>query len=79
MKKLQQVFSIAGYNFRLWKRNPRILVTFALTFVMCFLLSDKAVRFAIAHNTTMQMVESFIWSFGDSKSILLSSVLLVMF
>lgn len=78
LKKVQQAFSIAGYNFRLWKKNSRILVTFALTFVMCFLLTDKAVRFTIEHNTTMQMVESFIWSFGDSNSILLSSVLLVM-
>ncbi len=78
MKVLKQPFSIAGYNFRLWRKNPRILVTFALTFIMCFLLTDKAVRFAIAHNTTMQLVETFIWSFGDSNSILLSSVLLVM-
>lgn len=78
MKKLRQAFSIAGYNFRLWRKNPRILVTFALTFILCFLLTDKAVRFAVAHNTTMQLVESFIWSFGDSNSILLSSVLLVL-
>ena len=78
MKNVRQSFSIAGYNFRLWKKNPRILITFALTFIMCFLLTDKAVKFAVEHNTTMQMVESFIWSFGDSNSILLSSVLLVM-
>ena len=78
MKKLRQAFSIAGYNFRLWRRNPRIIVTFALTFILCFLLTDKAVTFAVEHNTTMQMVESFIWSFGDSNSILLSSVLLVL-
>lgn len=78
MKNVRQTFSIAGYNFRLWKKNPRILITFALTFIMCFLLTDKAVKFAVEHNTTMQMVESFIWSFGDSNSILLSSVLLVM-
>ncbi len=78
MKKLHQIFSIAGYNFRLWRKNPRIIVTFALAFVMCFLLSDKAVCFAIDHNTTMQIVEVFIWNFGDSNSILLSSVLLVM-
>lgn len=78
MKPIRQAFSIAGYNFRLWKKNPRILVTFALTFIACFLLTDKAVRFAVEHNTTMQVVESFIWSFGDSNSILLSSVLLVM-
>jgi len=78
MKELRQIFSIAVYNFRLWRKNPRIIITFALTFVMCFLLSDKAVRFAIDHNTTMQIVEVFIWNFGDSNSILLSSVLLVL-
>lgn len=78
MKELRQIFSIAVYNFRLWRKNPRILITFALTFVMWFLLSDKAVRFAIDHNTTMQIVEVFIWNFGDSNSILLSSVLLVL-
>lgn len=78
MKKVRQAFSIAGYNFRLWRGNPRILVTFLLAFIMCFLLTDKAVTFAVEHNTTMQLVESFIWCFGDSNSILLSSVLLVM-
>ena len=78
MKNIRQAFAIAGYNFRLWRKNPRIIVTFALAFVMCFLLSDKAVRFASEHNTTMQIVEVFIWNFGDSNSILLSSVLLIM-
>ena len=75
---MREAFAIALYNFRLWRRNPRILITFALTFILCFLLSDKVVRFAQEHNTTMQLVEAFIWSFGDSNSILLSSVLLVM-
>ena len=69
MKIIKQTFSVAGYNFRLWCSNPRIL---------CFLLTDKSVRFALEHNTTLQLVETFIWSFGDSNSILLSSVLLVM-
>ncbi len=78
MRKIKQAFSISGYNFRLWRDNPRIIVTFALAFIMCFLLSDKAVQFAQEHNTTLQLVETFIWSFGDSNSILLSSVLLVM-
>lgn len=78
MKQIRQAFTIAGYNFRLWRRNPRIIVTFALAFVMCFLLSDKIITFAIDHNTTMQIVETFIWSFGDSNSILVSSVLLVL-
>ena len=75
---MRETFAIARYNFRLWRRNPRISITFALAFILCFLLSDKAVRFAEEHNTTMQVVDAFIWSFGDSNSILLSSVLLVM-
>lgn len=78
MKPLKQALSIAGYNFQLWRRNPRILVTFALTFILCYLLSDKVVQFAIEHNTTMQIVEVFVWNFGDGQSILLSSVLLVL-
>ncbi len=78
MKNIRQALSIAGYNFRLWRGNPRILVTFALAFVLCFLLSDKAITFAQEHNTSLQLVEVFIWSFGDSNSILLSSVLLVL-
>lgn len=78
MTQMKKAFSIAGYNFRLWRGNPRILVTFLLAFILCFLLSDKAVQFAVDHNTTMQIVEVFIWNFGDSNSILLSSVLLVL-
>lgn len=78
MIKSRQVFSVAAYNFRQWHRNPRIIVTFALAFILCFLLSDKAVRFAVEHNTTIQITEAFIWTFGDSNSILLSSLLLVM-
>lgn len=77
MKRLSQAFTSTGYNFLLWRGNPRIIVTFSLSFILCFLLTDKAVRFAVDHNTTLQLVETFIWSFGDSNSILLSSVLLV--
>ena len=78
MTEMKKAFSIVGYNFRLWRGNPRILVTFLLALILCFLLSDKAVQFAVDHNTTMQIVEVFIWNFGDSNSILLSSVLLVL-
>ena len=78
MYKLRQVFSVAGYNFRQWHKNPRIFITFALAFILCFLLSDKAVKFAREYETTMQIVEAFVWTFGDSNSILLSSLLLIL-
>jgi hypothetical protein len=78
MVKLRQVMSVALYNFRHWRRNPRIIITFALAFILCFLLSDKAVRFAKDYKTTMQILEAFIWTFDDSNSILLSSLLLLL-
>lgn len=77
MKMLRQALSVAGYNFRKWHKNPRVLLTFAFAFIMCYLLSEKAVRFAAEHNTPLQALEVFIWNFGDSNSILLSSLLLI--
>ena len=43
-----------------------------------YLLSNKAAAFAANNGTSMQILEAFIWTFGDSNSILLSSMLLVM-
>ena len=78
MYRARQAGAVAAYNFRQWRRNPRIFVTFALAFILCFLLSDKAVRFAREYRTTMQIVEAFIWTFEDGNSILLSSLLLLL-
>ncbi|HEY4032900.1 MAG TPA: hypothetical protein VGL94_02935 [Ktedonobacteraceae bacterium] len=78
MDKIRQVGLVAAYNFRGWHKNPRIFVTFALAFILCFLLSNKAVQFANEYKTTLQLVEAFVWTFSDSNSILLSSLLLVL-
>ena len=78
MFRLSQIFSVAAYNFRSWRRNPRIIITFALAFILCFLLSDKVVRFAKDYKTTMQIVEAFVWTFEDGNSVLLSSLLLIL-
>ena len=76
--KPKQIFAVTKYNFRRWHKNPRIVITFCLAFVLCFLLSDKAVKFAKEYETTMQLVEAFVWTFGDSNSILFSSLLLLL-
>lgn len=78
MNGIRQIWAVAAYNFRQWRKNPRIFITFALAFILCFLLSDKTVRFAVEHGTTMQLAEAFIWTFGDSDSILLVSLLLIL-
>lgn len=78
MNAISQIAKVVAYNFRQWHRNSRIIVTFSLAFILSFLLSDKAVTFAEAHHTTMQLAEPFIWTFGDSDSILLISLLLIL-
>ena len=65
-KNLRQAFSIAGYQLRLWHKNPRIIVTGILAFVLCFLFSGKIVSFAETYELSVQIVEPFVWVFGDA-------------
>lgn len=51
---------------------------FCLSIILCFLLSNKAVKFAQEYETTMQIVEAFVWTFGNANSIMLSSLLLLL-
>lgn len=78
MYKLRQVFYTALANFRRWRRNPQILLAFGLAFIVCFLLSDKVLVFAETHDTILQAVEPFIWTFGDADSVLIVSLLLLL-
>jgi len=78
MRFFRQTLAVAGYNFRQWEKNPRIVIVFLLDFILCFLLSDKVVSFAMAHEKTTQLAEAFVWTFGNSSSILLNSVLLIL-
>lgn len=77
-RAIRQTFMIAGYNYRQWKKNPRILMTFALSFTVCFLLSDKALDFSAGYAKSMQAAEPFIWTFGDAGSIMIISMLLIL-
>ncbi len=78
LNDLRQVRSVVSYNFRMWRGNARVLLTFALAFILCFLLSDKAASFAYDMGTTMQAFEPFVWTFGDANSVLLISLLLIL-
>ena len=78
MRKLKQIFMISNKNFRMWKSKPSVFMTFALGFIIAFLLSDKVVGFASLHGTYLQCMEAFIWTFGDSVSIMLISLCLLL-
>lgn len=78
MYKFRQVLRITLYNFEGWKRSPRVILTFILAFVLCLMLSDKTVSFAKDYGTIVQILEPFIWTFGDAGSVMLSSFLLIL-
>ena len=78
MRDIRQTFQLAGQNFSGWKRNPRIVITFLLAFVLCLLLSDEVLSYSLRYETTQQILEPFIWTYGDSSSVMLSSLLLVL-
>jgi len=75
---IKQVFAVVSFNFRDWHRNPRVVMVFVLAFVLSMLLTDKAISFAISYGTTMQIMEAFVWTFGDANSIMISSLLLLL-
>lgn len=77
-KKLRLIKTCAFYNFRLWRGNARIVTVFVLALILCFLLTDQVIGLVKEQGTTIQIAESFIWTFGDSSSILLSSLLLLL-
>ena len=79
MYRLKQVLIIAMENFRRWRRNPQIIMAFCLGFIICFLLSDKVISFAKDSDTVLQILEPFIWTFGDAKSVLIVSLCLLNF
>lgn len=79
MRRISRMILVtAGYNFRMWKKNMRVIAAFLLAFILCFMLTDKLVLFAGEQETTMQLMEPFIWTFGDGNSILLGSMLFLL-
>ena len=68
MRRISRMILVtAGYNFRMWKKNMRVIAAFLLAFILCFMLTDKLVWFAGGQETTMQLVEPVIWSGGVGK------------
>lgn len=73
-----RILSTVAYDFRRWRGNLRIIFTFLFCIILCFLLSNKVTRFADKCETPLQIVEAFVWTFDDSKAIMLASMLLIL-
>lgn len=78
MKNIKQIFLVAGGNYRRWHKNPKVIMLFLMGFVVSFLLTDKVMKFACDWGTFFQLVEPFIWTFGDAQSVLIISLLLLL-
>ena len=78
IEAVKQTMAVVRWNFLGFLKNPRIIITFLFSFILCFFLSDKAMMVAEYYDSPMQAAEPFIWTFGDSTSILLCSLLLIL-
>lgn len=78
MYSLRQILTVTALNYRRWRKNPRIIFVFSIAAILCFLLSDKLVHFAVDNGSPMQILEPFIWTFGDHTSVFLVSLPLVL-
>lgn len=78
MCSIRQIFLVVRSSFRRWRKNPQIILVFVIGFILCFLLSDKVVQFVDKHDSLLQTTEPFIWTFGDAKSVLIISLLLLL-
>lgn len=75
---MRQIFSVVRYNFRGFFKNPKVILTLLLGIVLCYLLSARIMVVIDGYGTPVQLAEPFLWTFGDSTSVLLSSVLLLL-
>ncbi len=75
---MKEALTLCGINYSHWRGNKRILVSFLLGAVLCFLLTEKIMAFAVEKDTILMIMEPFIWSFEDGQSIMLSSLILIL-
>lgn len=55
-----------------------MIFCFLLGLVLCYLLSSRVMVVIDTYGTPVQAVEPFLWTFGDTTAILLSSMLLLL-
>lgn len=75
---LTQIFFAVRWSFLGFWKNPRVILTFLFTLILCFFLSNRAMLVAERYESSVQLAEPFIWTFGDAISILLSSLMLIL-
>lgn len=75
---MRQVVAVIRFHFMGFFKNPKVILTFLLGFVLSFLLSSRIMAVIDAYKTPVQAAEPFLWTFGDSTAVLLTSLLLLL-
>lgn len=66
------------WNLRMLRKNPRLIMSLFMGFLICFLLTEKTISLSYEFLTDIQIFEPFIWCFADSDSILFASMALIL-
>lgn len=74
---MKLIYAAVRYQFLGFFKNARVILTFLLCIVICFLLSARVMEVMGQYQTSIQAAEPFLWTFGDAKAILLASLLLI--
>lgn len=75
---MHQSLSVVRYNFMGFFKSSKVIFCFLLGFVLCYLLSSRVMVVIDTYGTPVQATEPFLWTFGDTTAILLSSMLLLL-
>ena len=74
----RRVLDSLMWNLRMLRRNPRLIMSLIMGFLICFLLTEKTISLSREFLTDIGIFEPFIWCFADSDSILFASLALLL-
>jgi len=69
--------AVTRFNFQGFFTNPKTILTLGLGFILSYFLSEKAIMVAELYQAPIQVIEPFLWTFGDTASVLAASMLLI--
>jgi len=78
MFSTKNVLQCLIWNLRMLRKNPRLIMSLSMGFLICFLLTEKTISLSNEFLTDIQVFEPFIWCFADSDSILFASLALIL-
>jgi len=78
MFSLRKISNCIFWNLRMLRKNPRMILSMAMGFLICFFLTEKVISLSREFLSNIQIFEPFIWCFADSDSILFASLALTL-